>query len=84
MLDKSLSDEVRVTVIATGLNGDYSKEYNSIPNKMTAEYSKAEETFIESKNDDRILAFKENNDRKFDETYSLSLNLSEIEDSYYI
>ena len=31
VLDKTLTDEVRVTVIATGLNGDTKREYNSIP-----------------------------------------------------
>ncbi len=32
VLDKDLSDEVRVTVIATGLDGDKKREYHSIPN----------------------------------------------------
>jgi len=31
VLDKELTDEVRVTVIATGLNGDNKREFNSIP-----------------------------------------------------
>ncbi len=31
VLDKDLTDEVRVTVIATGLNGDNKREFNSIP-----------------------------------------------------
>ena len=50
VLDKDLTDEVRVTVIATGLNGDNKREFNSIPhiakpsftidNKENSEYLK--------------------------------------------
>ena len=53
VLDKDLTDEVRVTVIATGLNnGDNKREFNSIPhiskpsftidNKENNEYSKSD------------------------------------------
>ena len=34
VLDKTLSDEVRVTVIATGLNGESAQEYNKEPQKI--------------------------------------------------
>ena len=37
VLDKNLSDEVRVTVIATGLNGETKREYNSTPHTMESE-----------------------------------------------
>ena len=39
VLDKDLSDEVRVTVIATGLNGETKREYDSIPHTMKSDYS---------------------------------------------
>ena len=39
VLDKDLSDEVRVTVIATGLNGEPNKEYDSMPHTMKSDYS---------------------------------------------
>ena len=59
VLDKTLSDEIRVTVIATGLNGETSQEYNSIPKKMSEDYVKPARDIIESKDDTRIPAFKE-------------------------
>ena len=59
VLDKTLSDEIRVTVIATGLNGETNQEYNSIPKKMNADYVKPARDIIESKDDTRIPAFKE-------------------------
>ena len=59
VLDKSLSDEVRVTVIATGLNGATNQEYNSIPKKMNADYVKPTRDILESRDDTRIPAFKE-------------------------
>ena len=59
VLDKTLSDEIRVTVIATGLNGNTTQEYNSIPKKMSADYVKPARDIIESKDDTRIPAFKE-------------------------
>jgi len=39
VLDKTLTDEVRVTVIATGLNGDTKREYNSIPHTSKPEFT---------------------------------------------
>ena len=59
VLDKTLSDEIRVTVIATGLNGETNQEYNSIPKKMDAGYVKPERELIESRDDTRIPAFRE-------------------------
>ena len=59
VLDKTLSDEIRVTVIATGLNGNTTQEYNSIPKKMSADYVKPARDIIESRDDTRIPAFKE-------------------------
>ena len=59
VLDKTLSDEIRVTVIATGLNGETTQEYNSIPKKMNADYVKPARDIIESRDDTRIPAFKE-------------------------
>ncbi len=38
VLDKNLTDEVRVTVIATGLNGETKREYNSVPHTMKSDY----------------------------------------------
>jgi len=59
VLDKSLSDEIRVTVIATGLNGDSSQEYNSIPQKINTDYVKPTRDFLEPHDDTRIPAFRE-------------------------
>jgi len=39
VLDKTLTDEVRVTVIATGLNGDTKREYNSIPHTAQSDFT---------------------------------------------
>jgi len=59
VLDKTLSDEIRVTVIATGLNGETTQEYNTIPKKMNADFVKPARDIIESRDDTRIPAFKE-------------------------
>ena len=59
VLDKTLSDEIRVTVIATGLNSETTQEYNSIPKKMNADYVKPARDIIESRDDTLIPAFKE-------------------------
>ena len=59
VLDKTLSDEIRVTVIATGLNSETTQEYNSIPKKMNADYVKPARDIIESRDNTRIPAFKE-------------------------
>ena len=58
VLDKNLSDEVRVTVIATGLNGESNQEYNRIPQKMNADYVKPSREIIETLEDTRIPAFR--------------------------
>jgi cell division protein FtsZ len=58
VLDKDLSDEVRVTVIATGLNGETKREYNSIPHTMKSDYSLPQVENISDVNDDRIPAFR--------------------------
>ena len=39
VLDKTLTDEVRVTVIATGLNGETKQEYNSIPHTAKSDFT---------------------------------------------
>ena len=62
VLDKTLTDEVRVTVIATGLNGESNKEYNSVPNKMTSEYIDRRESIVDYNDDKRISAFKKSDD----------------------
>jgi len=49
VLDKDLSDEVRVTVIATGLNGDKKREYNSIPHITKPSFTTENNNY--SKND---------------------------------
>ena len=59
VLDKSLTDEVRVTVIATGLNGESAQEYNRIPQNMNADYVKPARGIIETQEDTRIPAFRE-------------------------
>ena len=59
VLDKNLSDEIRVTVIATGLNGESTQEYNRIPQKMNTDYGKSEMDIIETRGNTRLPAFKE-------------------------
>ena len=58
VLDKDLSDEVRVTVIATGLNGETKREYNSIPHTMKSDYSLPRGKNDSDVDDDRIPAFR--------------------------
>ena len=58
-LDKDLSDEVRVTVIATGLNGETKREYNSIPHTMKSDYSLPRVENNSDVEDDRIPAFRD-------------------------
>jgi cell division protein FtsZ len=50
VLDKDLSDEVRVTVIATGLDGDNKREYNSIPHMSKPDFlnTKKEDAELEN------------------------------------
>ena len=59
VLDKSLSDEVRVTVIATGLNGESNQEYDRGGEKIAEDYVKPSRDIIETREDARIPAFKE-------------------------
>ena len=59
VLDKKLSDEVRVTVIATGLNGESNQESNRIPQKMNADYVKPSREIIETREDTRIPVFRD-------------------------
>ena len=40
VLDKNLSDEVRVTVIATGLNADSNHDYNTMSQKISHDYNR--------------------------------------------
>ena len=58
VLDKNLSDEVRVTVIATGLNSETKREYNSIPHTMKSDYSLPRGKNDSDVDDDRIPAFR--------------------------
>ena len=60
VLDKSLTDEVRVTVIATGLNSDNNREYNSIPNRIRNSHINTQQGNINNYDDARIPAFKTN------------------------
>ena len=50
VLDKELSDEVRVTVIATGLNGETKREYDSVPHTIKSDGESC---------DDRIPGFRD-------------------------
>ena len=58
VLDKDLSDEVRVTVIATGLNGETKRGYDSIPHTMKSDYSLRRLENDSDVDDDRIPAFR--------------------------
>ena len=59
VLDKNLTDEVRVTVIATGLNGDGKREYNSIPHSAKPEFTLPLVDNNMNEEDNRISAFQE-------------------------
>jgi len=59
VLDKNLTDEVRVTVIATGLNGDGKREYNSIPHSAKPEFTLPRVDNNMNEEDNRISAFQE-------------------------
>ena len=59
VLDKNLSDEVRVTVIATGLDGDHKREFESTPNAMKTDFNPLRTETEESLEDNRIPAFRE-------------------------
>ena len=59
VLDKNLSDEVRVTVIATGLDGDHKREFESTPHAMKTDFNPLRSETEESLEDTRISAFRE-------------------------
>ena len=59
VLDKNLSDEVRVTVIATGLDGDHKREFDSTPHAMKNDFNPLRTETEESLEDNRIPAFRE-------------------------
>ena len=59
VLDKNLTDEVRVTVIATGLNGDGKREYNSIPHSAKPEFTLLQVDNNMNEEDNSISAFQE-------------------------
>jgi cell division protein FtsZ len=59
VLDKNLSDEVRVTVIATGLDGDHKREFESTPHAMKTDFNPLRSETEESFEDNRIPAFRE-------------------------
>ena len=59
VLDKNLSDEVRVTVIATGLDGDHKREFDSTPHAMKTNLNPLRTETEESLEDNRIPAFRE-------------------------
>ena len=59
VLDKNLSDEVRVTVIATGLDGDHKREFDSTPHAMKTDFNPLRSETEESLEDNRIPAFRE-------------------------
>ena len=59
VLDKDLSDEVRVTVIATGLNGDGKREYNSIPHSAKPNFTLPMVDNNMNEDDNRISAFQD-------------------------
>ena len=56
VLDKTLTDEVRVTVIATGLNGDIKREYNSIPHTAKPDFNLPRVDNNTNENETRISA----------------------------
>ena len=59
VLDKNLSDEVRVTVIATGLDGDHKREFDSTPHALKTDFNPLRTETEESLEDNRIPAFRE-------------------------
>ena len=58
VLDKDLSDEVRVTVIATGLNAETKREYDSMPHTMKSDYSLPGVENNTNNQDKRMSAFR--------------------------
>ena len=59
VLDKNLPDEVRVTVIATGLDGNHKREFDSTPLSMKTDFNPLRTETEENMEDNRIPAFRE-------------------------
>jgi len=59
VLDKNLTDEVRVTVIATGLNGETKREFNSIPHTKQSNYTSSDLGTERNEREKRISLFNE-------------------------
>ena len=59
VLDKNISDEVRVTVIATGLKNSRTLLENKSHNEITSKYLKSSETTQEAPMDNRVSLFEE-------------------------
>jgi len=59
VLDKNLTDEIRVTVIATGLNGDGKREYNSIPHSAKPDFTLPQIDNNMNGEDNHISAFQD-------------------------
>ena len=59
VLDKTLSDEIRVTVIATGLDGDHKREFDSTPQTMKTDFNPNHTDTEDNMEDNRIPAFRE-------------------------
>ena len=59
VLDKTLSDEIRVTVIATGLDGDHKREFDSTPHTMKTDFNPNRTDTEDNMEDNRIPAFRE-------------------------
>ena len=66
VLDKTLNDEVRVTVIATGLNGDTKREYNSIPHTSKSDFTLTRSDINTNENEAQITT--QNTPVKIDES----------------
>ena len=61
MLDKTFSDEVRVTVIATGLNADSIQELDNIQENLNTNYRKSEYESTAINREDEGHSFKVSN-----------------------
>ena len=59
VLDKTLSDEIRVTVIATGLDSDHKREFDSTPHTMKTDFNPNRMDTEDNMEDNRIPAFRE-------------------------
>ena len=59
MLDKDLSDEVRVTVIATGLNGETKQDHDSIPHTMKTDYLQSRAENVLNEDGEHVPSFRD-------------------------